>query len=59
MIKLNSPCSPNDGSSGGSSARINRNRRLAKDFEGSTASATAFLYAAAVMLLLRRTAHRA
>jgi transposase len=40
-------------------AWINRNRRLAKDFEGSTASASAFLYAAAVMLLLRRAAHRA
>ncbi len=40
-------------------AWINRNRRLAKDFEGSIASATAFLYAAAVMLLLRRTARRA
>lgn len=37
-------------------AWISRNRRLAKDFEGTLASATAFLYAAAVMLLLRRIA---
>jgi putative transposase len=37
-------------------AWINRNRRLAKDFEGTIASATAFLYAAAVMLLTRRLA---
>ena len=37
-------------------AWINRNRRLAKDFEGTIASATAFLYAAAVMLLVRRLA---
>jgi putative transposase len=40
-------------------AWINRNRRLAKHFEGSIASAAAFLYAAAVMLLLRRIARRA
>ncbi|WP_376094524.1 IS5 family transposase [Roseomonas sp. CCTCC AB2023176] len=33
---------------------ISRNRRLAKDFEATIASAQAFLYAAAVMLLLRR-----
>lgn len=39
-------------------AWINRNRRLAKDFEATLASATAFLYAAAVMLLLRRIARR-
>jgi transposase len=32
-------------------AWINRNRRLAKDFEGTIASAKAFLYAACVMLL--------
>ena len=32
-------------------AWIGRNRRLAKDFEGTVASATAFLYAADVMLL--------
>ena len=37
-------------------AWINRNRRLAKDFEASIASATAFLYAASVMLLTRRLA---
>jgi transposase len=40
-------------------AWISRNRRLAKDFEGTLASATAFLYAAAVMLLVRRIARRA
>ena len=33
---------------------IGRNRRLAKDFEASVASAEAFLYAASIMLLLRR-----
>jgi putative transposase len=37
-------------------AWINRNRRLAKDFEGSIASANAFLYAACVMRLIRRLA---
>ena len=37
-------------------AWINRNRRLAKDFEATIASATAFLYAACVMLLARRLA---
>ena len=37
-------------------AWINRNRRLAKDFEATIASATAFLYAARVMLLTRRLA---
>jgi transposase len=37
-------------------AWINRNRRLAKDFEGTVVSATAFLYAASVMLLTRRLA---
>jgi transposase len=37
-------------------AWINRNRRLAKDFEASIASAEAFLYAASTMLLLRRLA---
>jgi transposase len=37
-------------------AWINRNRRLAKDFEATIASATAFLYAACVMLLTRRLA---
>ena len=35
-------------------AWINRNRRLAKDFETTLASATAFLYAASVMLLSRQ-----
>lgn len=37
-------------------AWINRNRRLAKDFEASIESARAFLYAAAIMLLTRRLA---
>jgi transposase len=37
-------------------AWINRNRRLAKDFEGGVPSTTAFLYAACVMLLTRRLA---
>jgi transposase len=37
-------------------AWINRNRRLAKDFEAGIASAQAFLYAASVMLLTRRLA---
>ena len=40
-------------------AWINRNRRLAKDFEGTIASATTFLYAASVMLLTRRLARSA
>jgi putative transposase len=40
-------------------AWINRNRSLAKDFEGTIASAEAFLYAAAVMLLTRRLARSA
>jgi putative transposase len=35
-------------------AWINRNRRLAKDLEASTASAQVFLTAASVMLLLTR-----
>jgi transposase len=35
-------------------AWINRNRRLAKDFEATIMSAIAFLYAACVMLLVRR-----
>lgn len=35
-------------------AWIGRNRRLPKDFEASVASAEAFLYAASIMLLLRR-----
>jgi len=37
-------------------AWLGRNRRLAKDFEGTVASATAFLYAASVLLLTRRLA---
>jgi len=37
-------------------AWINRNRRLAKDFEATIASAEAFLYAASVMMLTRRLA---
>jgi putative transposase len=40
-------------------AWINRNRRLAKDFEASVASATGFLYAASAMLLIRRLARAA
>jgi putative transposase len=40
-------------------AWINRSRRLAKDFEGTIVSATAFLYAASVMLLMRRLARAA
>jgi len=39
-------------------AWIGRNRRLAKDFEATTDSARAFLYAASVMLLVRRIAQR-
>ena len=37
-------------------AWIGRNRRLAKDFEATIDSARAFLYAASVMLLVRRLA---
>src|SRR5258708_411796 len=40
-------------------AWINRNRRLAKDFEGTIASAKSCLYAACVMLLTRRLARSA
>ena len=40
-------------------AWINRNRRLAKDFERSISSATAFLYAAAALVLVRRLARYA
>ena len=40
-------------------AWLNRNRRLAKDFEASIASATAFLYAASAMMLIRRLARSA
>ena len=37
-------------------AWLNRNRRLAKDFEASIASATAWLMLASVKLLMRRLA---
>jgi transposase len=37
-------------------AWINRNRRLAKDFEATIKSAAAFLYAASAMILVRRLA---
>ena len=37
-------------------AWLGRNRRLAKDFEATLASASAFLYAASVLLLTRRLA---
>jgi transposase len=40
-------------------AWINRNRRLAKDFEATIDSARAFLYTASIMLLVRRIARRA
>lgn len=40
-------------------AWINRNRRLAKDFEATIKSAAAFLYAASAMLLVRRLARAA
>ena len=40
-------------------AWIGRNRRLAKDFEATIASARAFLYAASIMLLSRRLARPA
>ena len=33
---------------------LGRNRRLARDVEATLASATAFVYAASVMLLVRR-----
>ena len=37
-------------------ARINRNRRLAKNFEAAIGSVEAFLYAASSVILLRRLA---
>jgi len=37
-------------------AWLNRNRRLAKDFEATIASAKAWLYLASVQLLIRRLA---
>ena len=40
-------------------AWLGRNRRLAKDFEATIASATAFLYAASALLLTRRLARSA
>jgi transposase len=40
-------------------AWLNRNRRLAKDFEQTIRSATAFLYAASAMMLIRRLARYA
>jgi putative transposase len=40
-------------------AWLGRNRRLAKDFEATVASATSFLYAASVLLLTRRLARSA
>jgi putative transposase len=40
-------------------AWLNRNRRLARDFESTIATATAFLYAASIMLLTRRLARAA
>ena len=40
-------------------AWIGRNRRLAKDFEATIASANAFLYAASTIILLRRVARSA
>ena len=40
-------------------AWIGRNRRLAKDFETTIASARAFLYTASIMLLVRRLARSA
>ena len=40
-------------------AWLGRNRRLARDFEATIASATAFLYAVAVSLLTRRIARSA
>jgi len=40
-------------------AWLNRNRRLAKDFEQTILSATAFLYAASAMMLIRRLARYA
>lgn len=40
-------------------AWVNRNRRLSKDFERTIRSATAFLYAAAALVLVRRLARYA
>jgi transposase len=38
-------------------AWLNRNRRLAKDFEATIASAQAWVYVASVQLLIRRIAY--
>jgi len=38
---------------------MGRNRRLAQDFEATIGSATAFLYAAAAMVLVRHIARSA
>jgi transposase len=38
-------------------AWLNRNRRLAKDFERTIVSATAWLYLASIQLMTRRTAN--
>jgi putative transposase len=40
-------------------AWLGRNRRLTRDFEATIASATAFLYAASAVLLVRRIARSA
>jgi transposase len=40
-------------------AWIGRNRRLAREFEATIASANAFLYDASVIILLRRVARSA
>lgn len=40
-------------------AWLGRNRRLTRDVEATLASATAFLYAASTMLLIRRLARSA
>ncbi len=40
-------------------AWLGRNRRLAKDFEATLASAIAFVYAASVLLRVRRNARSA
>jgi transposase len=44
------------GSSKQTLAWLNRNRRLAKDFEASIASAKAWVYISSVQLLIRRLA---
>jgi hypothetical protein len=49
-------CRDPGGISGGVQGAPVRNRRLAKDFEPTIDSARAFLYAASIMLLVRRIA---